>query len=98
MAKNFEKTMVCKFCNEQEVGLFEGKWYNVDNDNQLHYYKCKNAPHKETKKQYAPRGATKDIDKLAVNEEIKSIKDRLDSVEQAIRALVGTSGGQETLG
>lgn len=86
--------MVCKNCNQVEIGrdASDGKWYEVNNDTQLHFYKCPNAPHKEGKKVYPPRGATKDIEYTAVISELKAIKERLDKLE----AYAG--GGQETLG
>lgn len=108
MAKNLERKMVCKNCNQVEIGKdpTDNIWYEVNNDTQPHFYKCPNAPHKETKRsQYPPRGGTKDIDKLAVAEELKALKERLNTDEdeirrlgEAIKALVGTSGGQATLG
>lgn len=100
MAKNLERKMVCKNCNQVEIGKdpTDNVWYEVNNDTQAHFYKCPNAPHKETKRsQYPPRGGSKDIDKLAVAEELKDIKLRLGNLEEAVKALVGTSGGQQTL-
>ena len=100
MAKNLERKMVCKNCNQVEIGKDpeDGVWYEVNNDTQPHFYKCPNAPHKEKKSKYPPRGATKDIEVTAIVTEIKVIKDRLEKLETAVKALVATSGGQEILG
>ncbi len=100
MAKNLERKMVCKNCNQVEIGKDpeDGKWYEVNNDTQLHFYKCPNAPHKEGKSKYPPRGATKDIEIQGIISEIQSLKDRVGKIEEALRALVATTGGQQTLG
>jgi len=101
MAKNLENKMVCKNCNQVEIGKDpeDKKWYEVNNDTQLHFYKCPNAPHKTRKySAYPPRGATKDIEVTAIVSEIKVIKERLENLETAVKALVATSGGQEVLG
>lgn len=51
MAKNLERKMFCKNCNKTEIGKdpTDGKWYEVDNDTQLHFFKCPNKPKKEDK-------------------------------------------------
>ena len=100
MGKYFEKKMMCKNCNQVEIGKADdGKWYEVNNDTQLHFYKCPNAPHKTRKySTYPPRGATKDIEVTAIVSEIKVIKERLEKLETAVKALVATSGGEGILG
>ena len=89
MPKNFEKKIVCKNCNEQEIGLFEGKWFNTDNENQLHFTICANAPHKQNsgyKSQY--RSKTKNIEFEAVVMQLNELKDRLTNIEEAVKGLV----------
>jgi len=83
MGKYFEKKMMCKNCNQVEIGKADdGKWYEVNNDTQLHFFKC-SAKRKENK-------GTDDS-------RIKRLEERLENVETAVKALVATSGGQEIL-
>lgn len=106
MPKMFDKKIVCKNCNEAEIGLFEGKWYNTDNENQLHFTVCKNAPHKKTggnKSQY--RANSKGLDIEAIVAELNAIKTRLDIQEQrqegqaeVIQGLVQTTGFKKANG
>lgn len=98
MAKNLERRMVCKNCNQVEIGKDpeDGKWYEVNNDTQLHFYKCPEAPHKD--KKFTPRAKIKGIEMDGIISEIKDLKSRLDKVEEAIKALVATASGNTTLG
>ena len=99
MAKNLERKMVCKNCNQVEIGKDpeDGKWYEVNNDTQLHFYKCPEAPHKEKKSKYPPRGGAKNIEFDAIAAELKDIKATLETHDTAIKALVKQVGGQTTL-
>jgi len=83
MGKYFEKKMMCKNCNQVEIGKADdGKWYEVNNDTQLHFFKC----------------AKRKDEKGNVDAQIKRLTERVESIETAVKALVATSGGQEVLG
>ena len=89
MAKQFSRTMQCKNCGQVEIGqaVEDNKWYEVENDTQLHYYKCPNAPHKSTGG-FKPRAKVKGIEFEAVANELKEINEQLARHDDAIRALV----------
>ena len=69
--------MVCKNCNQTEIGKdpTDGKWYEVNNDTQLHFFKCPNKPKKE--------------DKGGVSKDFAARLDRLEQAVKALVAQVG---------
>ena len=81
--QQYERTMVCKNCNEDEIGLFNGKWYSVKSDI-LHTKVCKNPPSFKRRSSYAKPELVSD----AIAEEIRTIKEELNKHDEAIRALV----------
>lgn len=82
MAKNLEHKMVCKNCNQVEIGKdpADGKWYEVNNDTTLHQFKC------SARKQKS----------YVTQEQFNELKAIVDNHGEAIKALVGTSD-QQTL-
>lgn len=87
MPKLFEKKWNCKWC-QQEIGLFEGKWYNPDNDNQLHFPVCPSAPHKKTGNKSQYRANSKGLDMEAVFMHLNELKQRVENIEEAVKGLV----------
>ena len=83
MAKQYERTIMCKNCGEAEIGLFEGKWYDTKSDI-MHTKTCKNPPSFKRRSTYAKPELVSD----AIAEEIRQIKEELNKHDDAIRALV----------
>ena len=81
MAKQFEKTINCKYC-KAEIGVFEGKWYNVDDDTKLHFIVCPNAPHKEKGTKFSKR--PDDLVVSAIVNDVKVLQEKFESFEETL--------------
>ena len=78
--------MICKNCAQVEIGqsVEDNKWYEVNNETQLHFYKCPAAPHKN--KPFTPRASTKGIELEAMANELKVIKEDIEKLKEVVKA------------
>ena len=81
MSQEYERTMMCKNCNEEEIGLDAGKWYSVKSGI-LHTKVCKNPPKFKRRSNYPEKEQVND----ALVSEIQDLKERVSRLEEVAKA------------
>ena len=83
MSQQYERTMICKNCNEDEIGKDpnDGKWYTVKSGI-LHTKVCKNPQQFKRRSTYPQKEQVND----ALVSEIKDLKERVTRLEEVAKA------------